>query len=237
METELFKRYINWEYWSENYEKIIKTGFDFPRIFIRCIEYDYSVSRNEIKQLLDTYYPNPHKENAYYPLLTLIEFTEKYPKFKELIKPCTLNYKNSVALIFSKPSSSWGLRGDPYFWMYLEEKFAKYSIPFVDIDSLEIIIKKEYSKLCSKIIGEVAYIEQFAHGGMSSGSVSGIWVDLIPLLKYRLIKLNNDYYLNRGEYSKIIENPEKIIKTTNMSFDEILERYDKPLGFWSYELK
>ena len=78
---------------------------------------------------------------------------------------------------------------------------------------------------------QVAYIEQFAHGGMSSGSVSGIWVDLIPLLKYRLIKLNNDYYLNQGEYSKIIENPEKIIAIRNLSFDEILERYDELLDF------
>jgi hypothetical protein len=65
--------------------------------------------------------------------------------------------------------------------------------------------------------------------------VSEIWLDLMPLLKYRLIKLNNQYYLDHGEYSKIIENPEKIIKTRNKSFDEILETYDKPLRIWGYE--
>ena len=70
---------------------------------------------------------------------------------------------------------------------------------------------------------------------MSSGMVSEIWMDLIPLLKYRLIKLNNEYYINNGENSKIIENPEKIIKTRKMSFDEILETYDKPLRIWGYE--
>ena len=86
-----------------------------------------------------------------------------------------------------------------------------------------------------KRIGERAYIKEFAHGGMSSGTVSEIWLDLIPLLKYRLIKLNNNYYLNHGEDSKIIEKPEKIIKTRKMSINEILENYDKPLRIWGYE--
>ena len=70
---------------------------------------------------------------------------------------------------------------------------------------------------------------------MSSGMVSKIWIDLMPLLKYRLIKLNNDYYLNHNECSKIIKNPEKIIKTRKRSLNEILETYDKPLRIWGYE--
>ena len=32
--TEHFRRYINREFWISNYEEIIKTGFDFPRISI-----------------------------------------------------------------------------------------------------------------------------------------------------------------------------------------------------------
>ena len=236
-QSEHFRRYINFEFWRENYEGIIKTGFDFPRIFISCIMHDYHIDSEKIKQLLDIYYTIPQKENEYYPLLKLKEFTEKYPKFKDLLKPCTLNYENSVSLIFSKPSSSWGLRGDPYFWMYLEELFISTSLP-MDINELDDIIRLKYHKLSGgKKVGERAYIREFAHGGMSSGTVSEIWLDLIPLLKYRLIKLNNNYYLNHGEDSKIIQNPEKVIKTTNLSFDEILETYDKQLRIWGYHPK
>ena len=36
-----FRRYINLEFWRGNYEEIIKTGFDFPRIFISSIRYEY----------------------------------------------------------------------------------------------------------------------------------------------------------------------------------------------------
>ena len=234
-QSEHFSRYINFEFWRENYEGIIKTGFDFPRQFISCIMQDYG-NREKITKLLDTYYTIPQKEDEYYPLLKLKEFTEEYPEFKDLLKPCTSDYVNSVALIFTKPSSSWGLRGDPYFWMYLEERFKNISVPLEDFEFIDKFIIKEYYELSDgKRIGEEAYIRGFAHGGMSSGMVSGIWLDLIPLLKYRLIKLNNKYYLDHGESSKIIENPEKIIKTRNKSFDEILDTYDKPLRIWGYE--
>lgn len=229
-QSEHFRRYINFEFVRENYEEIIKTRFNFPRIFISCIMHDYHVDREKIKQLLKIYYTIPQKEDEYYPLLKLKEFTEEYPEFNDLLKPCTSSYENSVALIFTKPSSSWGLRGDPYFWMHLEERVKNIQIPIEDINIIDKIIIKEFYELSDgKRIGQEAYIKGFAHGGMSSGMVSEIWLDLMPLLKYRLIKLNNNYYSNHGEDSKIIENPEKIIKTRNMSFDEILERYDKPV--------
>ena len=233
-QSEHFRRYINFEFWRENYEEIIKTGFDFPRIFISCIMQDYT-NREKITKLLDTYYTIPKKEDEYYPLLKLKKFTNEYPEFKDLLKPCTSSYENSVALIFTKPSSSWGLRGDPYFWMYLEKLFIGIPLP-MDINEFDDIVRFKFHRLSGgKRIGERAYIREFAHGGMSSGTVSEIWLDLIPLLKYRLIRLNTNYYLNHGEDSKIIKSPEIIIKTTNMNFNEILETYDKPLRIWGYE--
>lgn len=233
-QSEHFRRYINFEFWRENYEEIIKTRFDFPRIFISCIMQDYT-NREKITKLLDTYYTIPKKEDEYYPLLKLKKFTEEYPEFNDLLKPCISSYENSVALIFTKPSSSWDLRGDPYFWMYLEKLFIGIPLP-MDINEFEDIIRFKFHRLSGgKRICERAYIKEFAHGGMSSGTVSEIWLDLIPLLKYRLIKLNNNYYLNHGEDSKIIEKPEKIIKTRKMSINEILENYDKPLRIWGYE--
>ena len=229
---EHFIRYVNLEYWRENYEEIIKTGFEFPKIFISCIKHDYSVDNKKRDTLLKKYYPNPQEENEYYPLLKLIEFTNKYPEFKDLVKPCALNYPNSVALIFSRVPRRWGLRGDPYFWTYLEERFIKVSIPLDDPNLFEDIIRKEYFRLSRKQIGEEAYIKQFAHGGMSSGSISDLWLDYIPLLKYRLIKLNNDYYLKYGNHSKMIPLPEKIIKMTRETLFSIIERYDEELEFY-----
>ena len=145
-----------------------------------------------------------------------------------IAKPFALNYPNSVALIFSKTPRYWGLRGDPYFCTYLEERFFKLPLPVDNIDILDKIIIKEYYKLSGgKRIGEEAYIKEFAHGGMSSGSISDLWLDYMPLLKYRLIKLNNNYYLNHNEYSKVIHKPQKAIRMTSWSLDRILERYDE----------
>lgn len=66
----------------------------------------------------------------------------------------------------------------------------------MDVDELDDIIRFKYHRLSDgKKVGERAYIKEFAHRGMSSGTVSEIWLDLIPLLKYRLINLNNNYFL------------------------------------------
>ena len=229
-ESQQFKKYINREFWKENYKEIIKTGFDFPLRFIACAEDIFFTHRKKIDALLDEYYTFPQKESDYYPVFKLIEFSGKYPEFRDLIMPRVFDYPNSVSLIFSRPASLWGLRGDPYFWIYLEDIFMDYNIP-MDINELEEIIKDEFHKLSGKEIGQSAFIKEFAHGGMSSGCVSGVWLELIPLLKYRLIRLNNDYYLNHGECFKIINDPEKIIETGTLSLDEILDKYDKPFEF------
>lgn len=225
---EHFIRYANLEYWRDNYEEIIKTGFEFPKIFISCIKQYNKVNVEKRNKLLDKYYPNPKEESEYYPILKLIEFTKEYPEFNDLIKPFALTYPNSVALIFSKTPRYWGLRGDPYFWTYLEERFSTSSIPFDDINIFEEIIRKIYYKFSRKQIGEEAYINEFARGGMSSGVISDLWLDYLPLLKYRLIELNNKYYLNHEEFSKVIQ-PEKTIKMTRWTLNKIIERYDEPL--------
>ena len=231
-DEEHFIRYVNLEFWRENYEEIIKTGFDFPKIFISCVKHDYHVNCEKRDTLLKKYYPNPEREDEYYPLLKLIKFTEQYREFKDLINYFTLAYPNSVALIFSRTPKYWGLRGDPYFWTYLEERCFKLPIPADNVNILDKIIIKEYYELSGgKRIGEGAYIKEFAHGGMSSGSISDFWLYYIPLLKYRLIELNNNYYSNHKDYSKIIHKPEKRLQMTRWRLDSLLERYDGSLWF------
>lgn len=95
-----------------------------------------------------------------------------------------------LSVIFEEKPERWGFRGDPYFWDYL--KNLAEDMDMISPDELEEWIKGEYFSLSGKrLTGEYmdfAVIEQFAHGGMSSGGVSNEWwVETgIPLLKGRL---------------------------------------------------
>ena len=98
-----------------------------------------------------------------------------------------------LSAIFEERPERWGFRGDPYFWDYLKERAE--SMEMVSPDELENWIKEEYFSLSGKALTDeymdFAVIEQFAHGGMSSGGVSNEWwmEEGIPLLKSRLTKL------------------------------------------------
>ena len=95
-----------------------------------------------------------------------------------------------LSLIFEKKPESWGFRGDPYFWDHLK-KLAE-NMDLISPDELEEWIKSEYYSLSGKALTDeymdFAVIEQFAHGGMSSGGVDNLWwvEQGIPLLKSRL---------------------------------------------------
>lgn len=95
--------------------------------------------------------------------------------------------------IFEEKPRQWGFRGDPYFWDYLKDLAEDMEI--VSPDELEAWIKKEYLFLSGKPLTDeymdFAVIDQFKHGGMSSGGVDNrFWMEkAIPLLKSRLMKL------------------------------------------------
>ena len=99
-----------------------------------------------------------------------------------------------LSLIFEEKPVRWGLRGDPYFWDYLKEIADNMDI--ISPEELEKWIKEEYLSLSGKNLTEkymdFAVIEQFAHGGMSSGGVDNMWwtEEGIPMLKERLGKLS-----------------------------------------------
>ena len=96
----------------------------------------------------------------------------------------------NLAVIFEERPRQWGFRGDPYFWDYLKERAENMDI--MTPDELEAWIKSEYLSLARKPLtneyGDFAVIQQFAHGGMSSGGVDDEWwmQEGIPLLKSRL---------------------------------------------------
>ena len=98
-----------------------------------------------------------------------------------------------LSIIFEEKPKQWGFRGDPYFWDYLKEKAENMEI--VSPDKLEAWIKEEYLLLSGKPLTDdymdFAVVEQFKHGGMSSGGVDNGWwtQEGISLLKSRLTGL------------------------------------------------
>ena len=98
-----------------------------------------------------------------------------------------------LSKIFEEKPERWGFRGDPYFWDYLKEQAE--SMEIISPEELEKWIKEEHLSLSGKPLTDeymdFAVIEQFAHGGMSSGGVDNTWwmEEGIPLLKSRLVKL------------------------------------------------
>lgn len=98
-----------------------------------------------------------------------------------------------LSVIFEEKPKRWGFRGDPYFWDYLNNLAE--NMDMISADELEKWIKEEYLSLSGKPLTDeymdFAVIEQFAHGGMSSGGVDNEWWvnEGIPLLKSRLASL------------------------------------------------
>ncbi len=95
-----------------------------------------------------------------------------------------------LSTIFKDKPKRWGFRGDPYFWDYLKERAE--TMEWISPDELEQWIRREYFSLSGKALTDeymdFAVIEQFAHGGMSSGGVDNQWwvKEGIPLLQSRL---------------------------------------------------
>ena len=92
--------------------------------------------------------------------------------------------------IFENKPKQWGFRGDPFFWDHLKELAE--NMEMITPDELERWIKEEYFSLSGKVLTDdymdFVVIEQFKHGGMSSGGVDNQWwmEKGIPLLKSRL---------------------------------------------------
>lgn len=84
----------------------------------------------------------------------------------------------------------WAARGNPYFWEHLNDVFNNYNMP-MDEETFIEIIKEEFLKVTGHDLrgDESYYVEEFAHGGMSSGIVTTeFWLNAaIPELIHRLI--------------------------------------------------
>lgn len=93
-----------------------------------------------------------------------------------------------VAEIFEEEPTQWGLRGDPYLWRELKNRFKDTDMPETP-EELKAILEDEYEKITGRTINHKKNfgVERFRSHGMSSGGVAPeFWVKTgIPLLVSR----------------------------------------------------
>lgn len=97
----------------------------------------------------------------------------------------------SVSVIFEEKPKQWGLRGDSYLWEDMQKVFSTVPITISQDDFV-----KKFELAFEEITGtpltydDYICFPKYAHGGMSSGQISGeFWIDkALPLLLERLRK-------------------------------------------------
>ena len=100
-----------------------------------------------------------------------------------------LKHTAFVSDIFAEDPPSWGARGMPFFWNSLKTAFAFDEFPMTK-QELAKKIKYEYEMRTHEplALNSKPYVEEFAHGGMSSGILVGELIinEWIPDLANRL---------------------------------------------------
>ena len=98
-----------------------------------------------------------------------------------------------LSVVFAERPQKYGYRGDYYFWEYLEQYFLHHTA-LTEREHIEDVIKQQFKHLSGVELKTDAmpYVEELAHGGMSSGYLSGdFWLNTaIPLLQERFDKLS-----------------------------------------------
>lgn len=99
-----------------------------------------------------------------------------------------MNRYNTIGQLFEEEPSQWGLRGDPFLWRKMRDHLSEVPLP-ADVTELEATIASAFLELTDHPISDTEnfYVEEFAHGGMSSGSIClEFWRErAIPLLRKR----------------------------------------------------
>ena len=106
-------------------------------------------------------------------------------------RPDPLSEKQ-IGSIFVEPEQ-WGLRGDPYLWNQLRQRFIDNGGPnsIEEFDNLLTFLFQELVGVALATGEEAVFVDRYDTGGMSSGHVSPEWwrVVAIPLLRERFFQL------------------------------------------------
>ena len=83
-----------------------------------------------------------------------------------------------LSVVFEDEPKRWGLRGDPYLWAELKEESKGQAFPSSVDEIVEIVCIKFASVSGVPLTYDARpYVEKYAHGGMSSGHLSGLfWI-------------------------------------------------------------
>ena len=97
-----------------------------------------------------------------------------------------------LSVLFEEEPKQWGLRADEFLWNDMKKYFSNIEFPYSEKDFLQTIINLEVKYVGKELnLEDKVYVENYAHGGMSSGYISGeFWNNRgIPLLvkRYREI--------------------------------------------------
>lgn len=78
--------------------------------------------------------------------------------------------------LFEREPSSFGLRGDPYLWKALHNRFKKTPLPR-STGELARLLQKAFEEETGFVLAllDRGLCRQFAHGGMSSGQIDGFF--------------------------------------------------------------
>lgn len=96
-----------------------------------------------------------------------------------------------VSEIFDEEPQRWGLRGDPFLWRYLKERYQTVALPY-SVEELKQDILSVFEHFAGEppAYGCIHRVPEFAkiRVGMSTGMISDdFWLDTaIPLLLERL---------------------------------------------------
>lgn len=97
---------------------------------------------------------------------------------------------STVGSLFYPEPESWGFRGDPFLWRELSQAFAAVELPS-SVPDFEGMLERAFKSAVGADVRTLdkIKIERFAHGGMSSGGISGdYWRErAMPLLLARYI--------------------------------------------------
>ena len=121
-----------------------------------------------------------------------------------------MSKRGTIAELFEPEPSQWGLRGDPYLWQALAERFQLTPLPDSQA-ALSELLRHAFSELTGKPMStaEPFHVERFAHGGMSSGLIlPEFWRETaVPLLCARYAGLRavvTSEQLRGGMYGLLI---------------------------------
>lgn len=107
------------------------------------------------------------------------------------------DYTSRTSQAFFHAPEQWGTRGDPYMWYALMDHFDDPKFNRISPSDFILEIQRFFHNKTGKwLCGNTnTYVEEWAHGGMSSGVISSFFAQVgIPLLVSNLVKLNFEYH-------------------------------------------